>query len=76
MSLLSDEQKALLDSFNQTDVDYDASQTIVSLFAKQAKLVPDNVAVVYKDKHYTYKEVDEISDRIAAYVACSQGRHV
>ena len=69
VSLLSDEQKVLLDSFNQTDVDYDASQTIVSLFAKQAKLVPDNVAVVYKDKHYTYKEVDEISDRIAAYVA-------
>ena len=69
VSLLSDEQEALLDSFNQTDVDYDASQTIVSLFAKQAKLVPDNIAVVYKDKHYTYKEVDEISDRIAAYVA-------
>ena len=59
----------MLDSFNETDVDYDASQTIVSLFAKQAKLVPDNIAVVYKDKHYTYKEVDEISDRIAAYVA-------
>ena len=69
VSLLSEEQEVLLDSFNETDVDYDASQTIVSLFAKQARLVPNNIAVVYKDKHYTYKEVDEISDRIAAYVA-------
>ncbi len=69
ISLLSDQQEALLDGFNETDVEYDASQTIVSLFAKQAKQVPDNIAVVYKDRHYTYKEVDEISDRIAAYVA-------
>ena len=68
VSLLSEEQKALLDSFNQTDVDYDASQTIVSLFAKQVKQTPDNVAVVYKDIHYTYKEVDEISDRIAGFI--------
>ncbi len=69
VSLLNDKQKALLDSFNQTDVDYDASQTIVSLFAEQAKRVPDNIAVVYKDIHYTYKEVDEISDRIAGFIA-------
>ena len=69
VSLLSDKQKALLDSFNQTDVDYDASQTIVSLFAEQAKRVPDNIAVVYKERHYTYKEVDEISDRIAGFIA-------
>ena len=62
-------QKAALDTFNQTDVDYDDTQTIVSLFAKQAKATPDNTAVVYKDKQYTYKEVDELSDRIAGFIA-------
>ena len=29
---------------------------------------PDNIAVVYKEKRFTYKELDEISDRIAAYI--------
>ena len=62
-------QMEVLDSFNQTDVDYDDTQTIVSLFRRQAKATPDNIAVVYKDKRYTYKDVDEISDRIAGYVA-------
>ena len=62
-------QVAVLDSFNKTDVDYDDTQTIVSLFAKQAKATPDNTAVVYKDKQYTYKEVDELSDRIAGFIA-------
>lgn len=43
--------------------------TIVSLFRQQAKKTPENIAVVYKDKKYTYAEVDEMSDRIAAYIA-------
>ena len=58
-----------LDSFNQTDVDYDETQTIVSLFRRQAKETPDNIAVVYQDMRYTYKEVDEMSDRIAGFIA-------
>ncbi|MBR6432133.1 MAG: AMP-binding protein, partial [Muribaculaceae bacterium] len=45
------------------------TQTVVSLFRKQAKATPDNIAVVYKDKRFTYAELDEISDRIAGYIA-------
>ncbi|MBP5514385.1 MAG: amino acid adenylation domain-containing protein [Bacteroidaceae bacterium] len=58
-----------LDQFNQTDVDYDNTQTIISLFDKQAITTPDAIAVVYKDRRYTYKEVDEISNRIATHIA-------
>ncbi|MBQ3698795.1 MAG: amino acid adenylation domain-containing protein [Prevotella sp.] len=58
-----------LDSFNQTDVDYDDTQTIVSLFRRQAKATPQNIAVVYQDKRFTYAEVDEMSDRIAGCIA-------
>lgn len=45
------------------------TQTVASLFRKQAKETPENIAVVYKDKRYTYAEVDELSDRLAAFVA-------
>ena len=62
-------QIEVLDSFNQTDVDYDDTQTIVSLFRRQVKATPDNIAVVYKDKRFTYAEVDDISDRIAGYIS-------
>ncbi len=62
-------QIELLDSFNQNDVPYDTTQTIVSLFRQQAEATPDNIAVVYKDKRLTYAEVDQISDRIAGYIA-------
>ena len=62
-------QIQMLDSFNHTDVDYDASQTIVSLFKRQAQATPQNVAVVYNDKQFTYRQVDEASDRIAAHIA-------
>ena len=68
VSLLDAEQTEILDSFNQTEVPYDDTQTIVSLFRKQVELTPDNMAVVYHDKHYTYKEVDAISERIASYL--------
>ena len=68
VSLLDAGQTALLDSFNQTDVPYDDTQTIVSLFRKQVEQTPDNLAVVYHDKKYTYREVDEISERIAGYI--------
>ena len=62
-------QIEVLDSFNQTDVDYDDTQTIVSLFRRQAKATPESIAVVYKDRSFTYAEVDAISDRIAGFVA-------
>ena len=69
IGIASESQVALLDSFNQTDVPYDDSQTIVSLFSQQAQNMPDKTALVFKDKRFTYKEVDEISDRIARYIS-------
>ena len=68
ISLLNQAQLEVLNRFNQTDVPFDDTQTIVSLFRHQAELHPDNIAVVYHDKRYTYREVDEISDRIANYI--------
>ena len=62
------DQVATLDSFNPGELEYDDSQTIVSLFRQQAKATPDATAVVYMDKQFTYAQVDEISDRIAAYI--------
>ena len=68
ISLLNNMQRAELDSFNQTEVPYDDTQTVVSLFRRQVAEHPDNIAMVYHDLRLTYKQVDEQSERIAQYV--------
>ena len=69
VSISTPRQIEVLDDFNRNDVDYDATQTIVSLFRSQAQSTPDNVAVVYKDARYTYAQVDDLSNRIAAAIS-------
>ena len=68
VTLLSAESQKLLDKFNNTKRDYEKTD-IVTLFRRQAEQNPDNTAVVYLDKKLTYKEVDEISERIGAYIS-------
>ncbi len=68
VSLMDEAGTAVMDAFNNTEADYDASQNIVSLFRKQAAQTPDNLAVVYHDVRLTYREVDERTDAIAAIV--------
>ncbi len=54
--------------WNETEVPYDKSATVVSLFRGAVEKYPDNIAVIYETEKLTYKEVDEKSDRIAAYI--------
>ena len=68
IDICTESQCALLDSFNQTDTELDENATIVSKFREQVVKTPDNIAVVYQDKRFTYKELDAISDRIATYI--------
>ena len=62
-------QVEVLDSFNDTDEPYDDTQTIVSLFKQQVDDTPSSTAVVYSGRSYTYAQVDDISNRIAAAIA-------
>ena len=68
IDIATKKQVEMLDSFNNTDRPYDDTQTVVSLFRRQAKATPDAEAVVFKDHRYTYAEVDDMSDRIAGYL--------
>ncbi len=69
INIATSSQVDVLDSFNQTDVDYDSTQTIVSLFKHQVSETPSNIAVVYSGRNYTYAQVDDMSNRIAAAIA-------
>ncbi len=66
--LLSETDEQLLDRFNETEMPYDDTCSVVDLLRQQAKRTPDKVAVVYREKQFTYAETDRITDRLAAYV--------
>ena len=67
VSLTGKDEWKVLDNFNADwDLDFDKADTVVSVFRRNAKTLPDKVAAVFKDKAYTYKELDELTDRLAA----------
>ena len=41
---------------------------IATLFSRTAGLYADRVAVIFRDRKITYRELDDLSDRIAAYL--------
>ncbi len=50
------------------EADHDLNKGFIELFQEQVKKTPDKTALVYKENKYTYKELDEITDKIAGYL--------
>ena len=67
---LTDENDcAVLDSYNrELDLNYDKNDTLVTAFKRQCGIRPDKIAAVYKEKRFTYRELDEITDRLAKII--------
>ena len=63
--LLSSEEKARLDeaTFEAHEVE---DTDIVTLFRRMAEAYPEHNAVIFRDKHITYRELDSITDNVAA----------
>ena len=63
--------KSIIEKFNQTEVPYDTNKTVVELFREQAEKHPDAECVVCGQNKYSYKQVDELSDKLAKHlVSC------
>lgn len=67
IDLTDGEQLKALEGFNDTGKDYEITD-IVTLFRRQAEKFPDRPAVVCQDKSYTYRELDELSEKVGAYL--------
>ncbi|MCR4922937.1 MAG: amino acid adenylation domain-containing protein [Lachnospiraceae bacterium] len=67
ISLTAEAQWRILDGYNRPwDLDYDKKDTAVTVFKRNVMLSPDKTAAVYKDKSFTYRELDELTDSLAA----------
>lgn len=62
------QRQQLVETFNDTKVPYPPEQTFVDLFAEQVKAAPDSRAVCCQDEQISYRELDEKSSQLAAYL--------
>jgi amino acid adenylation domain-containing protein len=63
--LREEEKQQLLSGFNNTATDYPQDTTIAQLFEEQAARTPDATALIFEGKIFTYKELNEQSNRLA-----------
>ncbi|HLK98310.1 MAG TPA: amino acid adenylation domain-containing protein, partial [Hymenobacter sp.] len=67
LKMLSDREEAQqLVDFNPTAADYPRDESIVALFRAQAAKSPARVALTFEGESWTYQQLDEKSDRLAA----------
>lgn len=48
--------------------DFDPSETLVTIMKHQAERTPDNPFIVYNGRSFTYKEMDDVTDKLAAHI--------
>lgn len=54
--------------WNRTELDFPRDCTIADLFTQQAARTPDAIAVIYQDRNLSYRELDQISSRLARHL--------
>ena len=68
ISLLTPQQRETLLAFNRTEREVEDTD-IATLFSRSAKRWPDRTALIYRERQLTYRELDDLTDRIACHVA-------
>ncbi len=62
------EYQHVIYDFNDTTIDYPKGKCVHELFSEQAVKTPDKIALVFEDKQFTYKQLDELSNSLAHYL--------
>lgn len=65
VEIIDEAAREQINAFNMNEHEFDRSKTVIDLFGEQVKKNPDNTALVYLDKKFTYKELDNITDILA-----------
>jgi amino acid adenylation domain-containing protein len=69
LEILSDgSRKLMLESFNNTKVDYPTDKFIHQLIEEQAARTPDNTAVIFEGEQLSYRELNARANQLARYL--------
>jgi tyrocidine synthetase-3 len=65
LSIISDDEKKLIENINNTITPYPKNKTIVQLFEDQVALYPQKIAVAFNKDVLTYKQLNEKANQLA-----------
>jgi amino acid adenylation domain-containing protein len=68
LSLLTEDERQKLQSWNKTQTDYPHDKTLVDLFEEQVTKNPDNLAVFFESQTLTYQELNQKANQLAYYL--------
>lgn len=68
ISVICDEDKKIIDNFNNTHLDYNKEKSLIDIFEDVVNANKDNIAVIFKDSTLTYEDLDKRSNQIANYL--------
>ena len=71
--LLNEEELQVLRSFNKTEIAYPEGESVLSLLARQVAEHPNNIAIRYEGKQWSYQELDLQSNQLANYLKTTAG---
>ena len=63
-----EEKDKILNEFNQTSIRYNSKKTILDLWNSQVSKHPNKKAIICGNKEVTYKDLDELSNQLSAYL--------
>jgi amino acid adenylation domain-containing protein len=66
--LTEEERRRILIEWNQTACDYPREKCLHELVATQAQLVPERVAVIWKEQQLSYRELNSRANQLAHYL--------
>ncbi|MCW3466338.1 non-ribosomal peptide synthetase [Chitinophaga nivalis] len=66
-------KEELLTAFNPAPVDFPATQTLTRLLEAQVALAPQQAALVFDTKEWTYQELNAIANQLGAYLRKHHG---
>ena len=66
--LTTAERNQLLLAWNNTKIEYPHDKAIHQLFEEQVEKTPNNIALIFEKKSYTYKQLDKKANQIALYL--------
>lgn len=66
--ITAEERKLIVFNFNDTKADFPRKKTIHQLFEEQVLMTPDNIAVSFKNRTITYRELNEEANQLARVI--------
>ena len=67
--ITASEKNKIISNFNNRILECPFDKNIINIFEDQVQKYPNNLALLYKDEQYTYKELNSIVNKLARYLA-------